>query len=535
MPSSATSSSRRPRLWVLDDSPLEMELTRRSLAPSYDIERFVEGGALLERLAVDDGPDALLLDWGLPGMSGLEVCRFIRASRDELVLPILMLTGRGGEDAVVEALAAGANDYVAKPFVLAELVARVATLVRAKRLADRTRQLEAERSEERAALLAAEHAARAAAEESNRAKDEFLAMLGHELRNPLSPIVTALQLMNLRGDASTAKERLVIGRQVTHLVRLVDDLLDISKITRGKIELKKERCQIAEIVAKAVEMASPLLEQRSHHLSVDVARDDMLVEIDGVRIAQVIANLLTNAARYTPPEGEVSLTASRDGHEVVIEVKDNGIGIESEMLTKVFDLFVQGKRSSDRSEGGLGLGLSLVKNLVAMHGGSVVALSRGLKKGSEFVVRLPAPPVADRQPVRARLPEPTASGVPAPVRRILIVDDNEDAAELLSEILQASGHDVQVAFDGPRALELVDVFTPDLAILDIGLPVMDGYELATQLRSRLGAATPRLIALTGYGQSSDRARSAGAGFEGHLVKPVDPVRLLSIISRDGPE
>jgi PAS domain S-box-containing protein len=373
-----------------------------------------------------------------------------------------------------------------------------------------------------------ERAARIAAEEANRAKDEFLAMLGHELRNPLAPIVTALQLMKLRGDVSSSKEQFVIERQVQHVTRLVDDLLDMSRIAQKKIELKTETFELATVVAKAVETASPLIEQRRHSLSVEVPRQGMPVTADPIRLAQVIANLLTNAAKYTEPEGRVELSAWRDGHEVVIQVKDNGIGIRENLLPKVFDLFVQGPRSIDRGEGGLGIGLTLVKNIAQMHGGSVVALSDGLGKGSAFVVRLPA--ATSKAMTDSPAPQPSIDKVATP-RCVLVVDDNADAALLLAELCEIVGHEVKVAYDGPQALKLLDEgFQPDVAVLDIGLPVMDGYDLATRVREKLGSSC-RLFALTGYGQEHDKQRSIAVGFEAHLVKPVDPSRVLGLIDR----
>jgi CheY-like chemotaxis protein len=355
-------------------------------------------------------------------------------------------------------------------------------------------------------------------------------MLGHELRNPLAPIVTALQLMKLRGDVSSSKEQIIIERQVQHVTRLVDDLLDVSRITQKKIELKTETIELAGVVAKAVEIASPVIEQRRHTLSVEVPRQGMRLTADPVRLAQVIANLLTNAAKYTDVEGLIELSAWRDGHEVVLQVKDNGIGIREDLLPKVFDLFVQGPRSIDRGEGGLGIGLTLVKNLVQMHGGTVMALSEGAGKGSAFVVRLPAASATATAPTPAqRLAKIDHVSTP---RRVLVVDDNVDAASLLAELCETMGHEVQVAHDGPQALTILDQgFQPEVAVLDIGLPVMDGYDLATRVRAKLGPHC-RLFALTGYGQEHDKQRSREAGFEAHLIKPVDPSRVLGLIDSE---
>jgi len=363
-------------------------------------------------------------------------------------------------------------------------------------------------------------------ESASRAKDEFLAMLGHELRNPLSPIVTALQLMRMREGGMRSKEEQIIERQVTHLVRLVDDLLDVSKITRGKVELKKETIDLADVVAEAVEMASVLFEQRRHELVIDVPRSGLRWHGDPVRIAQALANLLTNAARYTDPNGRIVITAAQDGDEIVIRVRDNGIGIAGDMLPRVFDMFAQVNRSSQRAEGGLGLGLTLVKSLVALHGGTVAAYSDGLGRGSEFVIRLPVA-IDD-----AHRTEPSALRRPTPPirsRRVLVVDDNVDAADLLGETLRLHGHDVSIAHDPLIAIERLTHFDAEVAILDIGMPVMDGYELATRVRESIPRC--RLVALTGYGQDHDVARSGRAGFERHFVKPVDIGALLELVGR----
>jgi PAS domain S-box-containing protein len=372
---------------------------------------------------------------------------------------------------------------------------------------------------------------------ANRAKDEFLAMLGHELRNPLSPIVTALELMRLRGDTSTEREQHLIRRQVDHLVRLVDDLLDIARLTRGKIDLKIERVDVAQVVAKAIEMASPLLEQHQHRFVTRIGHS-LYIDGDPVRLAQVISNLLTNAARYTPAGGEIVLSASAQDGMVAISVKDNGIGIGPDMLPRIFDLFYQGGRGIDRSEGGLGIGLALVKNLVGLHGGTVEAKSEGKGAGSEFIVRLTAGKL-QAQDEAAKTDAPTIASH-TDRRRIMIVDDNADAANALGQLLEKQGHAVQVFNEPLAALAAAAQFAPQTAILDIGLPVIDGYELADRLRAELGEQPCRLIALSGYGQASDKLKSKAAGFAHHLVKPVQAEILLGLIdskpdhiSRDG--
>jgi PAS domain S-box-containing protein len=366
--------------------------------------------------------------------------------------------------------------------------------------------------------------ARRAAQEANRAKDEFLAMLGHELRNPLAPIFTALELMRIRGETASSREREVIERQAKHLGVLVEDLLDISRITTGKVELKRTRTEIEPIITKAIETASPLFETRRHDVSINVG-SGLVVDGDPARLIQVFANLLTNAAKYTDPGGRISITAQREGEQVAVAVTDNGRGMSPEMLPRVFDLFVQERQSIDRSHGGLGIGLAIVKNLVTMHGGSVEAHSPGPGLGSSFVIRLPA--VSATAAVTKQKPSPL-QGTDR-TSRVLIVDDNEDAAALLAEILGEIGYECTIAYDGPRALEIAKQASFDSVLLDIGLPAMDGYEVARHLRELPGGDAVKLVAITGYGQFNDRQRSLEAGFDHHLVKPVDIRQLTGLL------
>ncbi|HEY5927975.1 MAG TPA: PAS domain-containing protein [Kofleriaceae bacterium] len=378
---------------------------------------------------------------------------------------------------------------------------------------------------ENARLFEDARTARREAEDASRAKDEFLAMLGHELRNPLAPLVTALELMRMRAPEQLQRERAVIERQVAHLSRLVDDLLDVSRITRGKVELRRERVSLASVTSKAIEQTSPLFEQSQHRLIVDVPAD-LSVSGDPTRLAQIIANLLSNAAKYTHNQGSISVFGHRSNGMVELAVRDNGIGIAADFLPQIFDLFVQAPQPSARTRGGLGLGLTIVKSLVEMHGGTVSATSAGKGKGSEFSIRLPtAPePVAVIEPERApQLPRAVVA------RRILVVDDNEDAANLLAEVLVAHGHHIRTALDGPSALRVADEFHPEVAVLDIGLPVMDGYELAERMRATPSLSGVRLIAVTGYGQESDRARALDAGFHAHLAKPVAIDTLVRLV------
>ncbi|HEY5937476.1 MAG TPA: ATP-binding protein [Kofleriaceae bacterium] len=359
------------------------------------------------------------------------------------------------------------------------------------------------------------------AEAANRAKDEFLAMLGHELRNPLAPILTALELMTLRGDESSRRERAIIERHVRHVVTLVGDLLDVSRIAEGKITLDRRPIDLAAAIGNAVESVTPLVEEKRHRLAITVP-PGLWVEGDEGRLCQVVANLLTNAARYTEAGGTITLSAAREDDAVIVSVRDTGVGIPPELLSSLFDRFVQGKRTIERTEGGLGLGLSIVRSIVQLHGGDVAAHSDGPGRGSEFTVRLPAlEPPANRTP---------PLGMPAHHanhKRVLIVDDNVDAADHLADAVNERGYEVRAAYDGPSALAIAKDFLPTIAVLDIGLPVMDGYELARQLKDC--TTEIRLIAVTGYGRDSDHARSRDAGFDGHLVKPVDIGALTSTL------
>ena len=365
------------------------------------------------------------------------------------------------------------------------------------------------------------------AENANRAKDDFLAMLGHELRNPLAPILTALQLVKLRGVEAVERERAIIERQVRHLVGLVDDLLDVSRITRGRLELSRERIEIADVVSRAIEIASPLLEQHRHFLELDVPRG-LIVYGDAGRLAQVVANLLTNAAKYTEPGGQIYVSAAHDGDELLLRVRDTGVGIEPDILPRIFDRFVQQRQTLARSQGGLGLGLAIVRSLVELHGGTVTVTSQGRGHGSEFVVRLPlaADVTVHHTAAVGAASSGSALGTGA---RVLIVDDNQDAAAMLSTLLREFGYETRVAFDGPTALTAAETFEPDLALLDLGLPVMDGFELAHRFRRDVKLERTRLIAVTGYGQQADRDASREAGFAAHIVKPVDAAVLRELL------
>jgi signal transduction histidine kinase/ActR/RegA family two-component response regulator len=378
---------------------------------------------------------------------------------------------------------------------------------------------------------------REALKEADRRKDEFLATLAHELRTPLAPIHNALQILRLAGhDGVVARSAYdMMDRQVNHMVRLVDDLMEVSRITRGKIDLRKQRVDLAAVVGSAVETARPLIDAAGHLLTVDLGDEPLELDADPVRLAQVFSNLLNNAAKYTPNGGQITLGAHRRGANVVVSVRDNGAGMRAEVLARVFDPFVQGSRSYNRSQGGLGIGLTLARSIVELHGGGIEARSAGLGQGSELVVRLPL--------LQADAAAPSIEPQRAPTRiagqRILVVDDNIDAAESLGALLRCLGADVTTVHDGPAAIEALRTEKPEAAVLDIGMPGMDGYELARRVRAAPDGADLMLIALTGWGNDEDRRRSREAGIDHHLVKPVDLHLLEDLLAArpapaDGP-
>jgi len=364
--------------------------------------------------------------------------------------------------------------------------------------------------------------------QADRRKDEFLAVLAHELRNPLAPIRSALHVLRMTNKRDPTTERVgeIMERQVNHIVRLVDDLLEVSRITTGKIELRKEPVEIASVVRTAIEASRPLIEGGGHHLAVVIPPEPITLDADPVRLAQVLANLLNNAAKYTDTGGQIWLTVRRDADSVAISVRDTGSGIPRDMLARVFELFTQVDRRSNRAQGGLGIGLTLVKSLIELHGGSIRAYSEGLGRGSEFVARLPI-----RRGVR---PAHAAAEVPAPSpvladRRVLVVDDNIDAAESLGILLKLLGADVKIVHNGPDALAALPVHHPAVVLLDIGMRGMDGYEVARRIRRQHEYQDLTLIALTGWGQDEDRRKSQAAGFDYHLIKPADLVMLQTLL------
>ncbi len=381
---------------------------------------------------------------------------------------------------------------------------------------------------ERKQAEAEQEARRAEAETQARAKDEFLAMLGHELRNPLGTITNALAVLNRRmGDEELRRFTTIIGRQATHLTRLVDDLLDVARVTSGKIDLRREPVELRALARRCVDALTEAGRTGGHRVIVE--GDVLHVCGDPARLEQVVSNLLDNALKYTPRGGAVTVRTVADGTDAVLSVRDTGEGIRADLLDRIFDLFVQEPQALDRSRGGLGLGLTLVKRLVELHGGAVAAASAGAGRGSEFTIRLPlvdAPAATD-----ARRTAPVAEGLR---RRVLIVEDNADARESLQLLLQLAGHDVETAEDGLIGLQKLTTLRPDVALIDLGLPGIDGYDLARRLRALPEARAMRLIALSGYGQAEDRRRALDAGFDMHITKPVDPDRLQRLLATGSP-
>ncbi|HEX2223414.1 MAG TPA: ATP-binding protein [Thermoanaerobaculia bacterium] len=367
--------------------------------------------------------------------------------------------------------------------------------------------------------------------EADRRKDEFLAMLSHELRNPLAAIHNAVQILAACGHdpAQVEKIRGLLERQLSQLVRLVDDLLDLSRVTRGQIRLRRGPVNLAEVVSTAVETSRPLIDARGHQLTVALPETPLHIDADAARLAQVLSNLLNNAAKYTRAAGRIDLAAEGDDGEVCLRVRDTGIGIAPEVLPRVFDLFVQAESSTDRTEGGLGVGLTLARQLVEMHGGTIEARSAGLGMGTEIVVRLPALPPAVAEMAPGRTASPRSGTAPVSPLKILVVDDNRDSAESLALLMGMTGHEVRTAYDGQFALVEARAFEPDVVVLDIGLPGMDGYQVAHHLRQEPGGERRMLLALTGYGQEEDRRRSLAAGFDHHLVKPIDLERFKELL------
>ncbi|NBV14958.1 response regulator [Janthinobacterium sp.] len=465
------------------------------------IEASNGGDALLR--ARQDHPNLILLDVKLPDINGLEVCRQLKGGAETNTILILQTSASCiGTADKIRALDGGADNYLVEPIEADELIANVRALLR---------------------LGQVERALR----EVDRRKDEFLATLAHELRNPLGPIRTALALLCKLDPVVPAAQdnaRRTIARHTDHLVRLVDDLLDVSRISLGKISLQWDSVSLASVIRSAVETSSHSIEARGHALDVTLPKQELWVCGDAVRLSQIVANLLLNAAKFTAPGGRIAISAERAGDNVHIRLSDNGIGIAAASIDSIFGLFAQSGHSPDRVQDGLGIGLSLVRTLVELHGGQVSVRSPGVGLGSTFEVSLP---LDANVPLPSAVPAPSASPAGSS-QRILVVDDNCDAADTLAELLEMYGHTVRTAYTGAQAAERTLEFKPDIVFLDIGLPDMNGYEVAVKLRQLPIPQHFLLVALTGYGQEHDRQAALAAGFNEHFAKPVDFGKLAML-------
>jgi signal transduction histidine kinase len=534
---------------IVDDEPKNLVVLETVLGlPGYRLVRAESADQALLALVAEEFA-LLILDVRMPGMSGLELAQTIKSRKKTARVPIIFLTAYYNEDQqVLQGYGSGAVDYLQKPVNAPVLRAKVAVFAELHRksreieitnralLAEVTERHLAERrlqelndnldrlvTERTETLRQLESELR----EADRRKDEFIATLAHELRNPLAPVRNAVYI--LQHDAAGAyaqKARDIIARQVKVMARLVDDLMDVSRINRGHIELRLERTDLATVIQQAVEASRPFIEEGAHALVLDIPEEPLPIEVDPTRLSQVLVNLLANAAKYTDAGGRIELRVRRDDAAIGITVKDNGVGIAAEHLRSVFDMFSQVEDVVTRSRGGLGIGLSLVKHVIELHGGQVEAQSPGIGAGSSFVITLPAHPGAPLARVEAEgAPDPEAAADGARSLKVLIVDDNRDGAESLAGLLLLLGHEVRTVHDGDAAMVEATTYRPDAILLDIGLPGVDGYEVCRRIRRQTWGVQTRVIALTGWGDQEAQRKSQEAGFDVHLVKPVDESAL----------
>jgi signal transduction histidine kinase/CheY-like chemotaxis protein len=507
------SNENERRVLVLAPTNRDALLTRRILKQNQIDAEFCTDIPSVMKL-FESGAGALLLpeEVVLKGQSG-PIAELVARQPAWSDLPIILLTRHDSDSpALVSALATLGNvTLLERPTGVMALVAAVRHAVRARERQYHARALLVER------------------ELANLRKDEFLATLAHELRNPLAPIRNSLQILRLTACQDEGSQHIceMMERQVNLMVRLVDDLMEVSRITRGKIEIRREPVDVAMLIHSAVETSRPVIDAAQTHLEVSVPAETITVFGDPMRLSQVFSNLLNNAAKYTNQRGEIWVTASVQGKYVEVSIRDTGIGIPSDMLPYIFDMFMQVDRSAGRAQGGLGIGLTLVRTLVELHGGAIEVRSEGTGRGSEFIVRLP---IAQREATPAPVAaNPRVTEVPA--RRILVVDDNVDAAASLGMLLEVLGAEVRTEHDGPAALATIDSYRPDVVLLDIGMPGMDGFQVAERIRSQPDSKHVLLIALTGWGQEEDRRRTREAGFDHHLVKPADVKTLRNLLTQ----
>ncbi|MDB5880577.1 MAG: putative histidine kinase, atypical hybrid [Ramlibacter sp.] len=541
---------------VVDDEPKNLIVLETVLDdPSYHLIRAMSGEEALLALMANEFA-VLVLDVRMPGMTGFELAMMIKERKKTARVPIIFLTAYYNEDQhILEGYGSGAVDYLHKPVNASVLRSKVAVFAelhrkgRALEVANRAlmgevaerRRAEARLSELNQSLdrrvterTTALEATDAQLREANRRKDEFLATLAHELRNPLAPVRNAIQVLRLKGLASPELQWAaeLIDRQIQAMSRLIDDLMDVSRINQGRIELRRQRVELARVLQDAVETTRPFIDECGHELALILPDQSLPLEADPTRLAQAFMNLLNNAAKYTDRGGRIELRVSAQAGEVVVSVKDNGIGLEPARLSAVFEMFSQVESALSRSRGGLGIGLSLAQRLVQMHGGTVEARSAGLGQGSEFSVRLPL--VGAVEQLQQTAPDSTASPVagsaPSAALRILVADDNRDAADTMTMLLEVMGHSVRHVNDGEAAVQAAAEFNPQIVLLDIGMPKLNGYEACRRIRAQEGGAGMIIIAITGWGQPEDRLKSEDAGFDQHLVKPVDPTALAGALA-----
>jgi signal transduction histidine kinase len=512
-----------PTVWLVEDSALEAEVARRALSTTYDVVVFSDGATMLERLATTTPPSAIVLDWRLPGLSGLDVCKFVRATWNQNALPILMLTALSERTDLVAAISAGANDYLTKPFHSAELCARVGIVVRTRILNDRLQDAEARERE-----------ARREAQAANLAKDEFLATTSHELRTPLNAILGWATLMRSGQLDPSGYSRAVdtIERNARTQGKLIEDILDCSMIISGRLRLEKEPLNFGGVIKSALESLMPALKKKGVDFSVHLDPAATQVQGDAERLQQIAWNLVSNAVKFTPKGGSVTVRLERERDMARLSVKDDGDGIEAEFLPYVFERFRQAQGSTTRRYGGLGLGLAVVRHLTEAHGGTVTASSEGRGKGATFIVLLPIletsnKAISERPPEAAHGADIRLDGV-----KVLVVDDEVDSRELLAASLRMHGAEVTSADSAESGLQLLDEAHPDVLVSDIGMPRFDGFEFIRSIRRRPPENGGRLAALavSAYARDEDRQRAVNAGFDGYLSKPVSPDALAAAVA-----
>jgi signal transduction histidine kinase len=518
----------RGAVWIVDDSPLEAEMSRRALVDFYDVTVWTDGWSVLERLAQEPGPDLIVLDWNMPTISGMDVCRFIRTRHDEASLPIVILTASSDREELIEGLRAGANDFVPKTSDPTEIRTRVATLFRAKRLLDKLRRAEARA-----------HEARIEAESANRAKDEFLALVSHELRTPLSAILGWSRMLRSGQLEPSGHTRALeaIERNALVQVELIDDILDVARIVAGKLRLEMVPVDFASIIGEAIDAARPgaLAKAISIESTLDPAAAPLIA--DPNRLRQIVSNLLNNALKFTPRAGRIEVRLRVSDGASHLTVKDTGRGIAPELLQHIFERLRQAEGSAART-GGLGLGLSLVRNLVELHGGTITSASAGLGQGATFSVILPIPesratPVATK-PKQAAPEQPHRAAAPMKFEgvRMLVVDDDDDTRELLGAVLRSQGAEVTLAASVAQAIDAVRRTSPAVLLSDIMMAGADGYDLIRAIRALppdQGGNTPA-AALTGHAGDEARRRALAMGFQVHIIKPVEPSALIAAIA-----